>query len=385
MNRSSPKISFDVQQRVIPKTAKADRDAAVEPGARADVDGDVDKVTKNLPLPPVFSSTDTKPAAKVAPQPKIDAQAADDAPKAFRPPTPKPPLFAATGLMGPQQAGFFRRHAKPLGLAGSVALVFVLGLMTVSSLVDDEAPQSFSAAAALPVQDTPTRSVVADLTDVSAATDTIVATDEIVEGDTAGQAVLAGLRPQARQARPQAEAPRQVEGETLLSANKLRQLREGVLGGVYSVVVVENDGARRVELVTHNIEMDAGYEEELLVEAGQNGLLELSGALRTPEGKLDSKTMIFDVVQRSLLADETSESSKAALDMSRKVFAASVARTQFVNGQRIYTVQPGDSLAYIALQFFGMPTEYTRILEENRSTLQSPDKIQIGQRLIIPS
>jgi nucleoid-associated protein YgaU len=71
--------------------------------------------------------------------------------------------------------------------------------------------------------------------------------------------------------------------------------------------------------------------------------------------------------------------------MSRKAFAASNAGTTVEDGMRVYTVRAGDSLAYISLQFFGVLNAYTRILEANRDTLQSPDKIQVGQRLIIPS
>lgn len=51
---------------------------------------------------------------------------------------------------------------------------------------------------------------------------------------------------------------------------------------------------------------------------------------------------------------------------------------------RYYAVQEGDSLAYIALQFYGRPAAFQRILEANLDILQSPDKIQTGQLLHIP-
>ena len=70
--------------------------------------------------------------------------------------------------------------------------------------------------------------------------------------------------------------------------------------------------------------------------------------------------------------------------MSRRAFAASSARTNEVKGVRVYTVEPGDSLAYISLQFYGRPNDYLRIFEANSDTLSSPDLIRIGQRLIIP-
>jgi len=52
---------------------------------------------------------------------------------------------------------------------------------------------------------------------------------------------------------------------------------------------------------------------------------------------------------------------------------------------RTYKVQPGDTLSKIAQNFYGSANEYNRIFEANRDKLQSPDKIQAGQELVIPS
>lgn len=385
MKQPSSKISFNVQRPVTETVA----DPQAEPVHKVQATSLAEEASDHLPLPPVFSAPQREPEHETAapdaphlPEQEPEWHTATE-PKPFLRPAPKPPGFAATGLMAQQQVGFIRRNAVALGVGGGAALVLALGLISAFMPVDDQEPRQFSqsAEAALrDIQETPTRSVAADLTDVSAVTDLDAQTGSSAK-DALAKAVLAGLTPAPQPAQP---AP-QVAARTLLNSIKLRQLREGVLAGLYSVVVVEDNGAQRVELGTHNVKMTAGYQEDLLIEAAHNGLLELSSALRTSTGRLDTKTMIFDVVQRSLFADNTPASTEAALDMSRRVFAASVARTQFVQGQRVYTVQPGDSLAYIALQFFGMPGEYERILDANPDTLQSPDKIQTGQRLIIPS
>ena len=52
--------------------------------------------------------------------------------------------------------------------------------------------------------------------------------------------------------------------------------------------------------------------------------------------------------------------------------------------KRTYKVQPGDSLSKIAAQFYGNPNDYMRIFEANKDTLNDPNKIQIGQELVIP-
>jgi nucleoid-associated protein YgaU len=52
---------------------------------------------------------------------------------------------------------------------------------------------------------------------------------------------------------------------------------------------------------------------------------------------------------------------------------------------RTYKVQPGDTLSKIAKEFYGNSNEYNRIFEANRDKLQSPDKIEAGQELVIPN
>ena len=74
----------------------------------------------------------------------------------------------------------------------------------------------------------------------------------------------------------------------------------------------------------------------------------------------------------------------ARFALRRRAFAASAAKTQIVNGQRFYTVEAGDSLAYISLQFYGSTNAYEKIFDANRSAISSPNQIQIGQRLVIP-
>ena len=52
--------------------------------------------------------------------------------------------------------------------------------------------------------------------------------------------------------------------------------------------------------------------------------------------------------------------------------------------KQIYIVKPGDSLSKIAKQFYGNANDYTRIFEANKDKLNDPNKIQIGQELVIP-
>jgi nucleoid-associated protein YgaU len=56
---------------------------------------------------------------------------------------------------------------------------------------------------------------------------------------------------------------------------------------------------------------------------------------------------------------------------------------QFHQGQQTYTVRPGDNLSKISKQFYGDSNKYMTIAQANN--LQDPDKIKVGQELVIPA
>ncbi len=49
-----------------------------------------------------------------------------------------------------------------------------------------------------------------------------------------------------------------------------------------------------------------------------------------------------------------------------------------------YTVEPGDMLSGIAKQFYGKHTAWTVIFEANRHTIDAPEDIRPGMKLVIP-
>jgi LysM repeat protein len=53
-------------------------------------------------------------------------------------------------------------------------------------------------------------------------------------------------------------------------------------------------------------------------------------------------------------------------------------------GQK-YTVVAGDSLSKIAKHLYGDANKYMKIFEANKDKLSDPNKIQIGQELVIPA
>jgi LysM repeat protein len=64
--------------------------------------------------------------------------------------------------------------------------------------------------------------------------------------------------------------------------------------------------------------------------------------------------------------------------------AAAAAAAGAGPAQQRYTVQPGDSLSKIAKQFYGNANDYMKIFEANKDKLSDPNKVQVGQELVIP-
>jgi hypothetical protein len=71
-----------------------------------------------------------------------------------------------------------------------------------------------------------------------------------------------------------------------------------------------------------------------------------------------------------------------SVDTSRAMGAAA-GGGQSAGGQT-YEVKSGDNLSKISKQFYGDANEYMRIFYANRDKLSDPDKLQAGQRLMIP-
>jgi hypothetical protein len=71
-----------------------------------------------------------------------------------------------------------------------------------------------------------------------------------------------------------------------------------------------------------------------------------------------------------------------SVDASRAMGAA--AGGGHGGGGQTYEVKSGDNLSKISKQFYGDANEYMRIFYANRDKLHDPDKIQVGQQLVIP-
>ena len=127
------------------------------------------------------------------------------------------------------------------------------------------------------------------------------------------------------------------------------------------------------------------YINTLVNEAADTGQIRVPAALRNSDGRVDTATLIAALAQAASGASDDN-TARVVLPSGEGVEVRLVAES---NGKMVpyyfYTVQPGDSLGAIALNFYGDAAEYRRIFTANRRLLSSPDRIREGQRLRIPA
>lgn len=113
----------------------------------------------------------------------------------------------------------------------------------------------------------------------------------------------------------------------------------------------------------------------------QDNKLFMQGAAPSEQAKNDVWNQIkaADASYSDLTCDLTVDPSIAPQSQAAAASAGGASST------RTYKVQSGDTLSKIAKEFYGNANDYNRIFEANRDKLQSPDKIQAGQELVIPS
>lgn len=96
------------------------------------------------------------------------------------------------------------------------------------------------------------------------------------------------------------------------------------------------------------------------------------------KNKVWDQIKLVDPTYSDLVADITVSESQVSRTQSA---GASVGGNQ---SARTYTVKSGDSLSKISKEFYGNSNQYIKIFEANRDKLSDPDKIQLGQELVIP-
>lgn len=126
------------------------------------------------------------------------------------------------------------------------------------------------------------------------------------------------------------------------------------------------------------------YIDTLLNEAASMGEIAVPRALITADGRVDTHVILSTIVAQATKASGQPE-APLAVPGGAGVEVRTVQRAGESVQYNFYTVGPGDSLGAIAAKFYGDAARYSHIFEANRALLSSPDKLRIGQRLVIPT
>lgn len=205
--------------------------------------------------------------------------------------------------------------------------------------------------------------------------------------------VNASVAPQANGANLDADTlanVRKFETLAIIQAG-VQELVTAVVNGEYDIHTnyEDEDFSGRIHFAFVGHEEDQTELERLLAAAAEEGIVRHSKAVVDGNGRVNGHILLFDLVERAL-ENGTVEEQRAGAEMMRKaqeMLAKDVVVGEPTNaqGDKIYVVEPGDSLAYIALQFYGNTNDYTRIFEANRNQIVQPNDIRVGQRLRIPN
>ncbi len=197
----------------------------------------------------------------------------------------------------------------------------------------------------------------------------IAALEAMEDADTSG---LSMARDEARLA---------VLGEAL---NGVREIARRAANGQYEIQRKKRPGAdMQPHFVVRGYEREQAALIDLLGAAAQNDIITYPAFVVNENGTIDAEALLLSAVQEAM-ASGAPDAQWAGERLANTIAAVRAAETTIVRGERVYTVEAGDSLAFIALQFYGNVNSYSRIFEANRDVIDSPERIRVGQRLRIP-
>lgn len=249
-------------------------------------------------------------------------------------------------------------------------------------------------------EDIATRNASLDLLAITNAATTPTATQDVTPVAAAAPAQVEGNAPSvANQIRAIASRASDPMVANAIATNNTRQatisnliggineLADHALNGEYNIFLDEADPTgKRIHISFVGYEDRQAEIETLLVAAAQDDEIALDAGVVRDDGSVDGKLLLANLVKRSLLNGSPDERAIGAQMRQQIAALVPVAPEAPESGaNRFYTVESGDSLAFISLQFYGDTRYYTRIFNANRDILAQPDKITIGQRLVIPS
>ena len=170
-----------------------------------------------------------------------------------------------------------------------------------------------------------------------------------------------------------------------------RQSTSEILAGIEAAtgntsVLQERDTLEAIVIAA----LQAGESDEnidqIVNTAAAEGTVAVPEILVTSDGRVDTHVLLNNIVTQAQLAagGPTPKRPEATPDNTEGLEVRIVQQATDAVQARFYTVQPGDSLGAISITFYGSTEHYNAIFEANKGLLSSPDRIRVGQRLVIP-
>ncbi len=141
----------------------------------------------------------------------------------------------------------------------------------------------------------------------------------------------------------------------------------------------DEDAAEKIK--EHIEESNPGVEN--LEVTYENGIVNLAGQCNSKQARQKCILMagntkgVIDVYATELTSPPPAASAEPAA-------TAAVPDADSDEKMEYYIIESGDTLSKIAKRYYGDAMQYPRIFEANREVIQDPDKIFVGQKIMIP-
>ena len=174
--------------------------------------------------------------------------------------------------------------------------------------------------------------------------------------------------------------------------DQMMNMTAGALAGIRAITgqpapeTVESNSLQSLVAKALQEGQNDAYIDALLNEAAQAGDVSVPAMLVTSDGRVDTSTLLASIVQQAttMTTGQAPAAPTTPLGAADGVEVRVVQRAGTTEQYKFYTVAEGDSLGSIAVKFYGSVEFYPKIFEANRQILSSPDRVQTGQRLVIP-
>lgn len=291
------------------------------------------------------------------------------------------------------------------GLPGTLWSLYNKNAAQPELAVAQEAPTTEPATPAAPVSEVVAKSAInpgpvaaAQIEPVESAASSLAAAQPAAESNAASNVVLekpmvrggsAGL--DQTTSAILAELMILPKAEVSSDEQQMKAMSVAALSGLRAVRGQQSDTAATLEsLVAQALregQTDSAI-DAIVNQAAGRGEISVPSALVTSDGKVDTAVLLANLVTKAQIA-AGSQQQVNPNDVIAGGEGVEVRMVSKANGDldqhQFYTVLPGDSLGAISAKFYGDAAYFPAIFDANRALLSTPDKLRVGQRLVIPA